>query len=1257
MTMGGNNGGGPFNGNVPSPGNANVGAGNAAALRAAMQQVAQNVGNAGSSTQAGNIAMQGVTGINGLNGLNAKPLITELTKLLKQQATLIENMNKHGAQPAHVQSEEAKFKNFEAALTALKQQQQGAMQNGTQFDPNFINNLANIANIFKNPAVQRVAANLAAAGNNANPGNNPGGNPTPPGTPPTPPTAGGSNNWLGSFFSAFNTAFKNFFGGVNPFSGGGGRGGTPPIPPVPGAPNPGGPGNPNQMASFAADLARLRAMSEEYRNKQKGYIQSNITQDDLKNIKNAVTSSLEGLLQNTSLSNDDKAMALTKFNSAIGRFESAYREQADATKKFVSFASGAITTLQLGQLASKMYLSDPFQYQTMPAINAIGSTGKMGEVMSSALSGSESWKLEQNQTAFGVGSSMMGAGAMMGGKGGAILGLGGAALGLGGLAGGGSAIRDIIGSLTGTMTSDKIKENLTAEKLMNPQTLGDKGNLGKSLYTAFGGNPYMAENAKEGKNFTTLGNYLNSSAAGPGSSGTASGNAYIDKFWKMGMDGTGGKNALSLGMDSDQSGAFLANMAGSLRGKTSDQSMNLANYALKMGTGLGVDPNTYASTFQGMQSVGMTNLKKGYNESLSVFSDAKGEVSQFSANVLQPALMKVTSSLAMRNVSTSADKLSENVNAFQKFLMTDLKGTELGKRAAGDPNIMGQMVNGFADSTAKYTQSTAGVFAARNLLGVNPYDMIRSKTDPEMFMKVLQNGMSSMGINKDMFHTVNGNVQVKNEYGKQFQQFSEMLGQNDFASSEQLVGKIAMGGLDPTQILAEIKKNMGKDGAKVEAAAGAKTGSIANTPEMKVLESMAKQSTEFGKNVQSIQTEISTLQSEVLKYVTNDKFLEDAKRGITAILDKARSLLNDQPVASEASQKSVVTAGAIPATATDIKTDYFKGILNPANGMSPDGKSPKDILRLTTLANEKDVSLKDRREMAEIIKRLSASATKFGNSDFKTLLKPNDALASAKAIVAELGAKPNLLPGNPSLPSIPGAAIAGKAKEIQQQIDGVNWSGLYGNKLNSGKGGTTALDITNINRGDTKKKIEYMKETLDDGERSYMNNSLGINAKSQDFNEDSVLQKIWDKTIAKAKKEPTNKGLQSGLAMLTGVRNMQNGEKKEDLTKLLAMIAANQRGVLSATDVIGSNDNAKMYSGTGAYLGPNPSYSAPNIPVPETKTKPAGQTSAKPASVVSTATGADQVVITIDGQGAAEATRRYIDSKLVNAGGNRKVTP
>jgi len=365
-------------------------------------------------------------------------------------------------------------------------------------------------------------------------------------------------------------------------------------------------------------------------------------------------------------------------------------KQSNALEDTLGFISNVMGTLAVGQLTSRFMIQDPFQYDTVPALQAMGQTGDAGAMLSEALMAEAQYDVGLNQTAFGIGAGSMALGtqlALRGNFGGAALAGGfGLVAAAGGLSGNASDFLQNIG-----IAQDDIVETQLARQVVDAGRLSD-------LYTS----------SRAG---------LLQAGAGPNlgfSGGAQGGNVFLENL-VTGRETVSGMTLREMGVSAEEGGRRLSAAAMQLRGRDTALSQAVETTGV-METLFGMDAGTSLGVLSSIQRAGVNpdDYVNTFYQSMGAVSDETGYVSGFAANVLVPALNQVLESTAIQNASRSAEELTREVYGFRQTLAGD---DRLGELIDSNPEVFSRIYADMQQTIKQGAQdpSTLGFFRSLGL--------------------------------------------------------------------------------------------------------------------------------------------------------------------------------------------------------------------------------------------------------------------------------------------------------------------------------------------------------------------------------------------------------------------------------------------------------------------------------------------------------------------------------------------------------------
>lgn len=308
-----------------------------------------------------------------------------------------------------------------------------------------------------------------------------------------------------------------------------------------------------------AGLARIQDIIDRVTRYQAGVVNgvnSGVKKGDLKQDSGTIREEFRRIMADTTITDTDKADYAKNSSAAQNKITSALKQQNDAMKNFTNLIVGAITTFGVGSAIQKFAINDPYQYGFKPAMSVMGTTGVMGQAMSSAMSAQKGFQVERDQTGMQMGMGLMATGGLTSKL------LGGALM-AGGALGIDSKIYDSIAGNLGGVNSQKVYERSLATQFMKPDQFIASGEARRSAAMAIGG-------SVEGGN-GSFGAYYND-AARQSKTGSAMGD-------RMLAQGYMGLNLNSVGMSADEGLKLAGNIGTNVNGLDESRLRSLTSYA------------------------------------------------------------------------------------------------------------------------------------------------------------------------------------------------------------------------------------------------------------------------------------------------------------------------------------------------------------------------------------------------------------------------------------------------------------------------------------------------------------------------------------------------------------------------------------------------------------------------------------------------------------------------------------------------------
>lgn len=516
-------------------------------------------------------------------------------------------------------------------------------------------------------------------------------------------------------------------------------------------------------------------------------------------------------------------------------------QQSSSFNKVMSFVSTLASTLGAASLVSRFAISEPYRFETQPGLNIMGQQGQMGAVLGSAFSELESYQYELDQTAFGTGAGMFAtgmAGMFMPGASGlaragaGALALGGVGIGAMGLTG---TTHEFLSAAGLSKDEDEIMGQALAKQFSNPARLvGEFQNSRMGLY-AMGG--------RAGDDFGML--------SGPRAAGST-GNTYLDQI--LGGDGD---LLRSLGYNRESLGALGSSAAMRLRG-TEEELPGLARFAGEIGGVYGMGDDAVISGLATAQRFGSQDAAATYSRYAGVFADESGGISEYSMNVLQPALLQVTESMAIRNLARSTEELEKEVTTFGRTVITG-EG-RLSELAQVNPEIIGKMLQGLQQASAMGSTDPA----------VAALDMSLGASVTDIFL-----GRANVGANR-LQNIINQGGFAGKEFGSADEFLNSTGGVTTFRAAQSLMG------MDPQSTLAMIELAMQGNllsptgemsESALEVERQARGESIVGSDPGELSRSLSEQVDEFLSIQTTLMPQLLDLQNSLMEFLNNPNFV------------------------------------------------------------------------------------------------------------------------------------------------------------------------------------------------------------------------------------------------------------------------------------------------------------------------------------------------------------------------------------------------
>jgi hypothetical protein len=542
----------------------------------------------------------------------------------------------------------------------------------------------------------------------------------------------------------------------------------------------------------------------------------------------------------------------------VNLFELNAQQQRSAWNTALGTISTIFTSLGVSQAISRFAISEPYRFETQPQLQIMGQQGQMGAAMGSAFGELEAYNVELNQMMFGagVGSTFAGASMLVGGAnvwqkaaGGALL-AGGLSLGAMGVAGVGD---DALRRAGFSTPEDEILGQALAKQFSDPSRLLNEFQVSRAGLLAVGaGSSYNMGYQTEGTRGEGLtGNtYLDQMLTSRTNLYGPQGEALLDE----GGNARSVSTLRALGYNRESLGALLSQSALSLR-DTGPGLASMGAFAGEVGGLYGIGDEAAISAMQTAQRFGSQDAVGTYKEYAGVFAEEDGDISSYSMSVLVPALLKVTESMAMRNLARTTEELTGEVTTFGRTVIQS--ETRLGELAKANPEVLGRLLTGLQASASMGMEDPA----------MAALDMSLGSSFADIFM-----GRASVADRRMQF--------VLNQSGLAGQEFGSP---DEFLGSMQGIGtmRVLQGlftGISPQDLLALTELAMegtlfdekgAIDMGAMDEDMAKRINALGGSPLAEISSTMSEQVDEFMTTSSGLIDELKTLQESLTGFLGN----------------------------------------------------------------------------------------------------------------------------------------------------------------------------------------------------------------------------------------------------------------------------------------------------------------------------------------------------------------------------------------------------
>lgn len=518
-----------------------------------------------------------------------------------------------------------------------------------------------------------------------------------------------------------------------------------------------------------------------------------------------------------------------------------------------------VTTLGVASLAGRMFLSEPYQFGTRPALGVLGKQGEIGDLLSGAYGELEQYNLSLNQQTFGAGVGLLAGGLMKGGGVGTIMAAGGALIGGAGLLGKG----DDVWRMLGGISEDDIISQSIVQGVADPQRLVNNFSSSRTGLMAAGG--------------LSAGNF-GYDYTGSRRSGETTGNSILDGMMEL----------RGLGYNQESMGQLLSSTALNLRGNP-DEMISYANQAGRISSAFGVSEDSVLANMQTAQRFGSQDAGRSVSMAIGAAADSEGNITSYTTNVLVPALMKVTESMALQNLSRSSVELEQEVYGLRTTIVNS--ESNLGKLMESNPEVLGRVVNTLQAAVGASLQNPA--MLAYNLSTGSSFSDIYLKRN-EVIDRNLGHVLNMPGMTGADFSDPNvfdtPMMQAALNAAMAITQITDIQMLRELLSIKQTEGTIIGedGGLSISA--AAVKSAKDEESSRTDAIIESKVGVLAAN--------LATQTDELLITSQSMMDSFQKLQEAITGFINSDRIITLTEQAIADIIAKLDGILGNNTGAS-----------------------------------------------------------------------------------------------------------------------------------------------------------------------------------------------------------------------------------------------------------------------------------------------------------------------------------------------------------------------
>lgn len=425
---------------------------------------------------------------------------------------------------------------------------------------------------------------------------------------------------------------------------------------------------------------------------------SSVIGESLSKLKDRRAELAEESLTATPERRQEIAIALRGTDELISALKNQQNAVSESTDKMGRTIGNMVASV-IGSLAVQQYImmrtvQQPYQYQTLPALGAMGTTGLMGEALSGAYGAQESvlqsYRGMTMQTSMTLGGGL---GLLAGGNPAmrAALALGGTLAG----AGIGSLLKDPMADFLSAGMDEKAFNMELGRRILNPQSYAQDFFL-PTLQARMGFGLGLGEETAAEE-----------------------------------LSSLGGRGAQALGYNAAVSGqilgSYLSTLSPDLIPQTREEQSQLIDRTAQLES-FGMSKDAIFGVMSEISRAGSEDYDRSLGRLLLATSE-NGEITNFTANVLVPALSKVIESRSIQNIAKSSEQVEkETAGLFSFFKNSD---TNLGKILSANPEMMNQ-VFGMLNQVGETALQDPALMLYLNRMGLSFSDVVTG--DPRALM-------------------------------------------------------------------------------------------------------------------------------------------------------------------------------------------------------------------------------------------------------------------------------------------------------------------------------------------------------------------------------------------------------------------------------------------------------------------------------------------------------------------------------------------